>query len=94
MQFMKASICLLKTDLKLNNGKEGGESMFSYIVKDTDWRNNGIQINLWLRNLKSCFFLFVKQAENSELFRMLGTIKKDHDPYQAIPHISTKLLGF
>lgn len=53
----KTSMCLLYIDIQLSNGKERvkKKSMFSYIDEDMRWRNNGIQINLWLRNLELCF---------------------------------------
>lgn len=55
--FMKrVSMYLLQIHLLLSNGKERRKSMFSYINKDKDLRNNGMQISLWLRNLKLCFF--------------------------------------
>lgn len=54
--------------------------MFSYINKDMDLRNNGIQINLWLRNLKLCFFLLLSRKRierfQSALFSKKGSWPK------------------
>lgn len=56
--------------------KREQKSMFLYINKDMGLRNNGIQINLWLRNLKLCFFLLLSRQRIENFQRALFSKKR------------------
>lgn len=69
------------------------QSMFLHIDKNRDWRNNGMQINLWLRYLK-CLFLLLSSPRIGELFQNLCSIKGIVIQIKHCLIFSTKLLDF
>lgn len=93
--FMKrVSVYLLQIYLLLSNGKERRKSMFSYINKDKDLRNNGMQISLWLRNLKLCFFSLLSMQRTESFSECFVQSKGSMTQNQTMPPIFNKVAWF
>lgn len=91
----KASVCLLYIDLQLSSDKDRGKKKHVFLYQERHGLEKQWHTDQFVAQKSAIAFLFiVKQAENREIFRVLCSIQRDHNPNQTMPHILDKAVWF